>query len=379
LVLFYKLLLRAGSSRLVANTALALFVLIPIVPLLAGQINYDNLLLPLVAWTCLLVLRLHEQLQARMFSVQTVAVLLIVCMLASLVKYAFLPIAMAVAIFVGVQVWRAFRGHNRQLRVVLQQSYRTLSTRAKASLLVLLVLSAGLFVQRYGVNVISYHTPLPACDAVLSTDECLAYGPWARNYRYAHDKLAVDTNPAAYTWAWLQGMHYRLFFTVNGPKSDYVSYPPVPLPSAAAIILTITGSLALLFYWRKLFAGHEFLAFLLLLAVLYCAVLWINNYSDFVATGRPVAVNGRYLLVVLLPLAAVFSRALQLAAQRWATVVTPWMALAAVLLILQGGGVFSFILRSDAGWDWPNSAVVHANNGARHILQPLIFEGNKFY
>lgn len=378
LVLFYKVLRRAGSSRLLANTALAMFVLVPIVPLLAGQINYDNLLLPLVAWTCLVVWELNEQLLAGTIQYKTIVMLVTLCLLASLVKYAFLPIAFAAVLFVSVQAWRAFRRPGRQFRAAVIAGHRALSGRAKVGLVIVLLLSGGLFAQRYGLNVVSYRTPLPTCDAVLSVDECMAYSPWARNYRYIADKLEVDDTVVAYIWTWAQGMHYRLFFTVNGPNGDFVSYPPVPLPSAAAIILTITSTTALIFYWRRVLAGHSFLVFLLLATGLYVGVLWGTNYSEFLETGRPVAINGRYLLVLLLPLAAVFGRALGLALRPWAAA-APWVAAVAIFLFLQGGGAFSFIVRSDARWDWPNPTVVHANNGARRILQPLIFEGNKFY
>ncbi|HEX7964013.1 MAG TPA: hypothetical protein VF466_05515, partial [Candidatus Saccharimonadales bacterium] len=88
LLLFYRLLRRVGTSRLLANTALALFVLIPIVPLLAGQINYDNLLFPLVAWTCLLVADAYGDIRKQRLNLKTLTVLVSLLMLSSLVKYA---------------------------------------------------------------------------------------------------------------------------------------------------------------------------------------------------------------------------------------------------------------------------------------------------
>ncbi|HVU68640.1 MAG TPA: hypothetical protein VHD63_16005, partial [Ktedonobacteraceae bacterium] len=110
LALWYRLLRRVGSSRLLANTALALFVLIPIVPLLAAHINYDNLLFPLAAWVCLLVLKIDGQLRAGRIDIKTLGILVAACMLSCLVKYPFLPIALAVALFVGVRIWRHFCG-----------------------------------------------------------------------------------------------------------------------------------------------------------------------------------------------------------------------------------------------------------------------------
>src|SRR5438270_1670989 len=42
LVLYRRLFLKTGISRPVVHACLLVFVLLPIVPLLAGQINYDN-------------------------------------------------------------------------------------------------------------------------------------------------------------------------------------------------------------------------------------------------------------------------------------------------------------------------------------------------
>jgi hypothetical protein len=379
LVLFYKLLRRVGSSRLVANTALALFVLIPIVPLLAAHINYDNLLLPLAAWVCLLVAQLNEQFKARKASLQTLATLVGVVMLACLVKYAFLPIAAGAALFLGVQAYRSFRGgHSKQLRKALAKSHNAMGNRAKLGLVALLLVSGVLFVQRYGLNVAEYHTPVPDCETVLGVDECMSYAPWARNYYYEQSKGGADDNVLVFTAEWVQGMHYRTFFMITGSGGDYANSQPMPLPSAAALILAVTGTIALLCYWRQIFAGRSILVFLLLVAVFYCAVLWLTNYQDFVETGQPVAINGRYSLVILFPLAAVYGQALAVALRQWRGLRTG-LAAVAILCFLQGGGVFSFILRSDASWYWPSPIVVHANNALQQVLRPVIVEGDKYY
>ncbi|HSW99717.1 MAG TPA: hypothetical protein VLH38_01645 [Patescibacteria group bacterium] len=379
LVLFYKVLRRAGSSRVLTNTALLVFVLIPIVPLLAGQINYDNLLFAIVAWLCLLVQKINDQLSVRKFDLKTMLLVVLVCMFASIVKYAFLPMAFVAVVFLGVQGVRAFRGHKKQLRQAVGESYHGLSSRTKIVLLTLLVLITSLFAQRYVLNVVTYHTPLPKCDAVLSTDKCMSYSPWARNYAYALSKTTDnDDRLLPFTWTWLQAMHYRLFFMVAGPMNNFTNYPPMPLPSATAVVATIMGITALLCYWRRVFSGHSFLVFLLLISALYCVVVWADNYSAYLMTGQPVAINGRYLLVVILPLAAVFGRALTLVLRQWRALRMGFVLLT-ILLFLQGGGVFSFILRSDEHWDWPSAVVVHMNNAARRVLAPVTIEGNKYY
>ncbi|HUC89749.1 MAG TPA: hypothetical protein VMR45_03020 [Patescibacteria group bacterium] len=378
--LFRKVLRRAGTSPALTNTALALFVLIPIVPLLAGQINYDNLILPLTAWICLLVSDIYDGLRQRAIKLKPIVILAVACLLGSLVKFSFLPIALAAAVFVALVVLRQFWGSRAKFVQALCRGYHDVSTRAKVILLILLVLSGGLFIQRYGVNLVRYHTPIPDCGSVLSEDECIDYGPWARNNRLKNlkNEAAVNKSPLAFTWQWLQSMHYRLFFAINGPADDYRNFPPLPLPAGAVIIIGVSGLFALALNWRAVFRGRKLLIFLFGMSLLYCCVLWFENYSDYLEIGQPVAINGRYLLPVLLPLAAVFGRAFSIMLRRM-PIAKALLAGFILLLFLHGGGLLSFILRSDEAWYWPNHTVIEVNNTARRVLAPIIFEGGKYY
>jgi hypothetical protein len=173
------------------------------------------------------------------------------------------------------------------------------------------------------------------------------------------------------------GLHYRLFFTITGPPK-HTNYPPSPLPSAAAISLLVFGVVALGFYWRRVFRDHSFLLFLLLMVAVYGAVLWYQNYSQYLETGRPVAINGRYFIPLLLPLAAVLGRGLAGGLRLWPNARLSVAGLA-ILLFSQGGGVLGFILRSDPSWYWPSPVVIKVNQTAQAILGPVIFEGSKHY
>jgi len=375
--LFRRLLIRSGTSPALTHTAVALFVLIPIVPLMAGQVNYDSLLLVILAWTCLLVLSIITALRQRKLPLQQIGLLAIACMLGSLAKYAFLPVAIVAAAYVAVMIWVAFRGRGAQLSAAIHKSYRLLGGAAKAVLVVGLLVSAGLFVQRYGSNIVTYHNPVPDCDAVIGVDACLDYGPWARNYSYASEPLVFNHSPIAYTGIWLQSMHYRLFFMVNGPP-NYTSYPPSPLPSAAFIVVALSGTIALLLYARRVFAGRPYLIFLLAMTLAYVGILWVQNYSDYLDTTRPVAINGRYLVPFLLPMVAVLGRSLSIALARW-TNVKAGAAVLVIVCFMQGGGTLGFISRSDASWYWQNQTVVRTNQTAQRVINAITFEGPKYY
>lgn len=374
LVVFRKVLLRAGLSRALTQAALALFVLIPVVPLLAAQINYDNLLMLLIGWTCLLVYDVYDGLRYQQLHVVKILLLCGLCLFASVVKYPFLPVALAAFIFLLGMYVRHFRGQRqlvkRQLIAVWQHTTRW----TKVGLGLFLLCGLLLFGQRYAVNAIEYHTPLPACDAVLSDEECSAYGPWERNHTLAAVRGSVDKNPVHYLGQWLAGMWTRLFFMVNGPASLYATRKPMPIPGTTAIAIGLLGILALVIWWKRVFRGRAYLGFFLGMIVLYCGALLLDNYSQYLETGQVVAVNGRYLLPLLLPAAALAGMALSYGLRR-AALLKPAMAVLAIVLFLQGGGVIAFIVRSDDSWDWHNATVQRINDDARAVLKPVIIEG----
>jgi hypothetical protein len=250
----------------------------------------------------------------------------------------------------------------------------------RVGLVVLAVLSISLFVQRYGVNMVAYKSPVPACDAVLSTDECSAYGPWYRNYLFEQvkDDGAFSHSPVIYSGMWIYWLWYRLFFAINGPASSYANFPPLLLPSHAAVALGLAALATVLVFIRKLFWRDTRLLFLLLVSALYTGALWAEDFSQYLETGQPVAVNGRYLLPVLLLLAAIMGRAFSLALHGRPRLKAA-IACLALILFLQGGGVLTFMLRSDPSWDWRNTHVIRLNNAARRVVSPFILEGSKYY
>lgn len=376
LILFRRVLLRATKSPLITNGAIAIFTLIPIVPQLAAHINYDNILMPLMAVLCLLVYRMIDEFNAGTLRAVSVLQLMVLGMLTSLVKYAYLPILGAAILFLLWYGWKKLSC--TQARESFVADWKALKRWQMIGLVALVLVSSVLFVQRYGVNAVKYHTPIADCGQVLPFEECSQYGPWIRNYDYAEQKGDVNANPLAYTYRWLHDLLYRLFFAVSGPTINYANYPPLPVPYIAARILAIVGFFAVCWYGRRMARSDPFVIFSMLAIILYCGALWVENYDQFVETGQPVAINGRYLLPVLFLAAILIGRAAQYALARQARA-RMVIASLAVLCFLYGGGVFTFIMRSDDTWYWPNATVIDANHAARRVLDPIIFQGSKYY
>lgn len=376
LLVFRRILQRLTRSNAFTNLALAVFVMIPIVPQLAAHINYDNLLFLLVGWCLLLTTDIHRQFAAGRVELRSIAVLTVLSMFTSIVKYSFLPILVAIVVFLIYDAWRNFRSTSASITASLSKNWKTISARTRVGFAILFVVVGGLFFQRFGINMLRYHTPVPSCDQVLSFEHCSSYGPWIRDYNYSTiDTLPANPNPLRYTASWFYGLWYRMFFAINSKVHDYQNFAPLPLPAGAMALMAVSSFVLILVFARRIFRQPLFVLCGLIL-LFYCGALWSENYKAYLHTGREVAVNGRYLLLVL-PLAMALAwRAWTYALASAAAWVKPTLAAAVLLLFVQGGGVMTFILRSDASWDWPNNAVVQINDAARNIIAPVVIEGN---
>lgn len=373
LTLYRRLLLQTGASRAIVHACLLAFVLVPIAPFLAAQINYDNLFLPMVALALVLVLRFDRQItHHKRLDVKTLAELLVVCLSASLVKYAFLPVFLVIIGFIMVRIWQYRQRPEPKHR--LTSVWWRLSGWLGLGLLVMVVTVPVLFGERYGVNLVRYHKPVPDCAQVLNIQRCSSYGPWVRDYNFEINKVntGVKKGPLAFSSDWFYGMWLRTFFTVGGPSTDYQSRGPFPVPGISAIVLAVAAAIASVVTLRRLMRTYQAPVLWLFAAVTagYAFVLWLDDYRAFRQTGQPVAINGRYLLPVLPLIVLVSALALaELLQRRLAAKLA--IAGVALLCLAWGGGALTFILRSNDIWYWPNQTVLSANHLVQRTVGPL--------
>lgn len=382
LILLRRVMIRAGVSIALTNVSLLLFVLIPITPQIAAQINYDNLLIPLIGLSCLLTFQAIDELKRKKPSVRTLLILFSVCLLSTLVKYEFVPIFLGIILFLSFMTRQSFRGKFHLLLSRLRQDWIQQSRRLKIILFALVLISSGLFIQRDGVNLVRYHTISPNCSAVLSVQDCKAYSVWDHDYvshQHVVAKTAkVNSSPLYYISQWVYWLWYRLFFAINGPASTFTNYPPLPLPSAAFVLIGVAGIAAIIRWHKRIFNKNPYIIFIALITLLYLATLLAEGYLIYQYTDVLELMNGRYLLPIL-PLAAAIAGSAFSIALRKTPRAKEILALLAVVLFLQGGGFLTFIARSDNTWDWQNKTVVKVNNAARHITHPVLVRGKKTY
>ena len=382
LVLFKKLLIRTKLSNGVANLIILIFTLIPIVPQLAGQINYDDLLIPLVALTCLLCFNMIDQIKRSTLKSKTTLGMLMLAGFTSLVKFAFLPIFLAILCFFIVYIFYFQRTKIKTLFNSFITDFKKQSLIAKILLIGGLLLATSMFSETYFVNLAVYHSVNPSCSSVISKQDCKSYYVWRSNqsrHMEVVDNLKVPSeNFIVYGFQWVYWMWYRLFFAVNGKHSHYTNYPPLPIPSAIALVVGLVGLIALIKYRRQLFKANAYSTLLLTASVFYIFALMAQGYSTYLFTDVLENMNGRYLLPIILLASALFAKALSLAFKRLGHLKV-LVAVIVVILFLEGGGIFTYIARSNKNWYWHNTKVVKINKVAKKITHSFVIKGKKTY
>ncbi|HVV25573.1 MAG TPA: hypothetical protein VHC21_00885 [Candidatus Saccharimonadales bacterium] len=359
LVAFKRVLRYTRASNALINLTLLIFTLLPLESFTAAQINYDNLLFPVMGVALLLCLRFIEKLrQHNVFDVTTLALLVATCLLGAQVKFVFVPICLTILGLVTLFTARWVLQNKQRARKSLQAGLAALSGPAKLSLLSLVVVSAGLFGWRFGYNEVAYGSPMPDCAKVMGVAPCMQYAPWARNYQLEHSHVPVANlaQTKAFARAWTKISGTQLFTVLDGNEGGATVNPDGRLIAGAALVVGVGGVLLTL-QWRKIKHAGYATVIILTVSAVYLACLVLKNYSDFITYGMPIAIQGRYLLPVLLIFmvlgARVYSEALKHRPQLKVAV------LAAVVVIgLQGGGLITYVTKTNSSWRWSSSAAL---------------------
>ncbi len=355
LVVFWRALSLLSLSRFTRNIIIALCCLIPISPLIAGQVNYDNLLFIEVALCFLLSLRILASFkQKHRVPVIDASLLLFVLFVSSATKFAFLPIAAAIiATLVGVLILSKER--KTTLRNFIKES-KALKTSTKVLILSLLCFGA-LLNARYPSNVIQYQNVSPKCDKSFSVEACMDFGPYGRNHRYAQklDPNFEPKNIIAYVVEdWIPGMTYRLFFTVAGPTNDYDTKQPVFIPQLIYIFGIIAG--VVLFLWRssKRIWQNSTTWLMLSIVGVYCLTLIVQLYISYRNNGVAVALNGRYLIPFSPIIGALVAYGVRgFRSKKRIAGLGIIAAVILTLLVFEGSGIGTYIVRGQPEWFWP--------------------------
>jgi len=372
---FRKLLVRIGASRALTHFSLFMLVLLPVTPFLAAHINYDNMffwLVPINIWfalNCAETITKSKKVFAKDF-----ILLITIGFLTCLVKYVFLPIFLAIFLYLFFLWIRS--GKKKAILKNLVPSFAALSRRVQIGLSLLFIISTGLFIQRYAVNVIEYGNVQPECSKVESVQSCLRYGPWVRNYYLAISAEAPDSVPnptkALFLPNWFGGMIYRLYFAIN---YDFDEYSAMPLPIGLAYVVGIVGTIALFVFWKAVLRINQHILLLIAVILFYSLSLLYINFTDYLHYHTMVAINGRYF-IPLLPFICIiiglaFRHVLSVVFKQNSTKAKVLLCVIASLCAANGGGVLTYLIHSDAVWYWQYDPLTGFNLFMKKIATAL--------
>ncbi len=385
LIVFRKVLTNTGISDKLSNMVMAMVVATPIVSLLAGQINYDNLFFLVFALTVLSLQNFTAAVKSNSLKSTHILQLAIICMVGSLIKYAFLPVlASVIAVMVYVFLrQRSNVGLLTYLRTGLSgivKDFRGRSVILKLWLLIPFFVLFGLSMERYGVNLQRYGTPAPECDKVLSVDQCFANPPWRRNYitRWSKENGKLDelkdTNFVKFALkSWPEKTTYHLFYAIDGERTRFLIRDPIMLTRNVSLIVGIVGGVLYIIHRRRIHGKYQ-MNQLLFVSLVYILSLLLQNYSDFVYLGYPFGIQGRYLIPALPIIYTAVGIGISMAIGNKRMAKSAVALVSIVYILTQGGGAATYIIRSDYQWNWQKPLIIDLNHRARTVLNPFVID-----
>ena len=377
LFIFRRVLEYTKASAALINVVFLFFILTPLVTFEAAQINYDNMLIPLVGLAILWSLQFVTDLkQTGRFNSVLLLSTLSLCIFASLVMYLFLPLFVVILFYLLVNTLYFYKGRGQVLANIWHgavKSFLTYSKIVRIATASIFIIASGLFLQMYGYNLVKYHEPVPDCAQVLSANDCRSYGVWNRDFMYAQTKTTVSKNPIVFTGSWMSTYFCSFFFPINGSFSGFqLLKSPAPIYWTSLTIFW-TGIALTIIFARRIFNTHVMIFIGALMMALLVA-LWLNNYSDYIHLGQHVAEQGRYVLIVLLPVYCIVALAFKRLLEHHNFLKTGVFVLVFVLF-MQGGGIITYIVGTDPSWWWQNDSLpTKLNESASKVIKPVIID-----
>ena len=378
--LLRKLFLKIHVSPVITHLGILGFIMVPVVPLLSAQLNYDNLVMPLATILLLLCVEfIHNihgirDIRKSHISLRVVICILLIGMIGCMVQYEVLPLFIGALTGIGIAVIY-IPSPQRTFPHLLAEAFRASKSRQKALLFSALLLVAGLFGVTYGYNIAVLHNANPSCSQTLSRARCAVNETWARDeYNKAH-RGHPDTNLVRFAGGWSYRLLVLMFYTSSGgaPQAPYQSINPLPVLFLSAIVVISFGLALAGYYWRHILWPRPELIFLLFVMFFYMLSLFVHNYAAFRSGGQKIGIQGRYafpVLLILIITALLGYQRLLRNRSSWKPVILG----VALLLCIQGGGALTYLVSSHDTWYWQNPWALHSNHVVRPIARFIVID-----
>ena len=307
---------------LLSNTLMFVF--------LSGGVNYDNLanLLSMAGLFYLIrVLKKKNFVLNSMFWMICIS-------LGTLVKYPILPLALIMFI-----IWAIFILANRN-----NLSIENVSSKRVIILGIILLLTVTGNLLIYGVNIIKFDSILPACNQILTEEQCELSPYFQRHQEIGLDKKLTVLesielgypNPVKYFFdSWIDFMLYRIFGILG-----HMSY----FPSHIIIFYKLLLFWIILLGVRYIEKPSITILSIFGIFVFYLLVLFYQNYNSELTYGFiQVALQGRYIFPVIGLFYVIMSFMLNIVKKKPIEIITLIFIISLFLI----GGPIKFILKYD--------------------------------
>ncbi len=368
LVAFNRLFKEMKIRAIFRNITLLFFVLLPVTPFVAATVNYDNAIFLLTALFMIVGLMI---IKSETVKWENYALVLLIGMVGSLMKVAFLPIFAAGFLFVAVNQILKYK---KKVIKNTKESFISSGVLMKMIIIIPLIVVGFLFVERFAVNIVQYRSLSPSCVIQIGADRCGANSISARGEALAKSKAGkIPMQQPEYATKWVSDMLFYAMWSGNMTSSNEIKFThPLPVVYNVVFWLSMISVFAFSYSLNKIkdLPGFWFLCGI---AALYIAALFYENISDYYNYYQAVAIQGRYL-VPLLPIIMLFSLlGINHVIKKHHT--SKLIILGFIfILFLNGAGLVTHLIRSNESWNWDNQTVRQINNNSRNVLAPFITE-----
>lgn len=359
---YRRALLVAKIPPALINIVFLFFVLTPGVAVLPGVISYDNAIIFLTGVFFYLTATIMA---SKRINIVSIWALLVIALIGSLIKFTFPVIVAPVFIFIIVHLYKIY---GRDIFKELKTIYGSTAIWLKVIMVIILLISSLLFVERVGLNFIKYHSDTPVCTKIMSYERCIKNPINKRN-------LTNEANAKATHFSPINIYDYSLAYWI--PHMIYQQASPTKvLPVMGLFYMTFAfGGLVLFLFFAREILHNRLLLIFTIAASFYSLAVLLQNYSAYIDQGVPVATNGRYLFPILPIFCVLVGLSLIKLFKQYAKSVLITGLLICILAMTQGGGIMIYILDNFQPIYWHNDTELRINQRAKDFLSPLVKGG----
>lgn len=367
LFIYSKFLGRLGLKQIFINIGILLFILIPIVPFVSATISYDNLLFPFTALFIYIgIIILSEKTLDAIRLIQFI----LIGMLASLIKFTFLPVLVTGALFISIFLINKYK---RTIFNIVLGSFNSKTIAVKAISISMLILVTATFSYRFITPIIKYGSPLPSCDVILNEQRCLSNAVYRYEQVSINDKLSRIKEPVHiffFNWVSLNLMQLDTSAAVKDNKAQIGS--SLPVIGALLYFGSFLGVVLILYQWKSFRPDNRW-RFVALIVFTIIASVFIFNYLSYSRANLDLNTQVRYLLtaVPILLVFAVYAANLTFGSRKPLKL---FVLIFVLVLATQGGGAVKHLINSNEEWYWQNQLIIKTNNNLKDLLLPLVKE-----